>query len=99
MAHLRRVLLVHLLYTLHGVSFGTRLPRVYALMTDKSNDLFVKLFQKIKEFVVFEPKYMVIDFEIAAKEALNKTFTSTHICGCHFHFAQSIWKNIQKHNL
>jgi hypothetical protein len=68
-------------------------------MTDKSSKSYIKLFRKIKEFDFFEPKYIVINFEIAAKEALIVTFVSSHICICNFHFTQSIWKNIQKHNL
>lgn len=37
----------------------------------------------------------MIDFEKAAENAFSHSFPQAQIKGCFFHFAQSLWRNIQ----
>ena len=43
--------------------------------------------------------HAVCDFEIAAMNAISATFPSTEVCGCLFHFGQSVWRNTQRMGL
>ena len=39
---------------------------------------------------------MLKDFEKAAINAINNVFLQTFVKGCHFHFAQNVWKKVTK---
>ena len=46
-----------------------------------------------------DPKHVVCDFEFSLKIALETEILNAEICGCFFHFAQSLWRRVQKLSL
>ena len=42
---------------------------------------------------------MVIDFEAAVWQSVKEIFPSVELHGCHFHFAQAVYKNVQSFGL
>ncbi|KAG0441689.1 hypothetical protein DMUE_0857 [Dictyocoela muelleri] len=87
------------LYTIHGIIFCTRIPLVYCLMKHKNEDSYEKLLKILYEQINYMPKFIVTDFEFAAIYSFRKIFPSAKLRGCHFHYAQSIWRNVQKSGL
>ena len=54
------------------------------------------MFDAIKDLnAMLEPHEIMIDFELAATEALKSSFPAANIKGCFFHFAQANWRKIQ----
>ncbi len=89
------------LYTFHGFYKGEMIPFIFALLPNKTNQTYLRLFRLIQnkaiEFnTVFAPKKFLIDFELAAKMAISSLFPHSEIKGCLFHFVQSIIRNLQK---
>ena len=93
------------LYTIHG-SVGVQqecakiLPLVYALMSEKSCEYYIRLFEEVSDFAASEecelaPQFIIADFEQAAITAARRVFPMATINGCYFHFGQSIWRKIQ----
>ena len=42
------------------------------------------------------PTHGMSDWERAARNAVTTVFPGIHLHGCHFHFAQNIWRKLQK---
>lgn len=40
--------------------------------------------------------HVVCDFEMSIKIAIETELPNAEICGCFFHFAQSLWRRVQK---
>ncbi len=80
------------------------LPLVYALMTNKSEELYKQLFQNLIDFaeendIELNPSTIIIDFEQAVINALCSEFPEVRNKGCFFHLAQSGWRKIQEFGL
>lgn len=85
------------LYTIHGIQSSNVLPSVYALLPNKKKKTYIRLLQSLKTLNCnLKPKTVMLDFEIGAMTAFKKEFGDIKIRGCHFHFAQSIWRHIQE---
>ncbi|XP_008182264.1 uncharacterized protein LOC103309191 [Acyrthosiphon pisum] len=85
------------LYTIHGIQSSNVLPSVYALLPNKKKKTYIRLLQSLKTLNCnLKPKTVMLDFEIGAMTALKKEFSDIKIRGCHFHFAQSVWRHIQE---
>jgi hypothetical protein len=79
-------------------------PICYAAMEKRSIKAYTILFNALKEAATkigfdLTPTDHMIDFEIAAARASKIVFPKTSISFCHFHFAQAIWRNIQKKSM
>ncbi|KAG8175298.1 hypothetical protein JTE90_027112 [Oedothorax gibbosus] len=89
------------LYTIH-VDLGSNDQEVnivvaaFALLQRKDTATYERLFSVLKEKCQFNPDSVIIDFEAAAIIALKNVFNDVDINGCHFHFAQCLWRNVQK---
>ncbi|XP_063383432.1 uncharacterized protein LOC134669686 [Cydia fagiglandana] len=87
------------LYTVHGdigsdLEFTKMVPFFFVLLPNKKQRTYEMMFQSIKELVPnFNPKNVKVDFELAAKNALQIVFPSTKITGCYFHFSKAVWTN------
>lgn len=46
---------------------------------------------------IAEPAFVSMDFELAAKNAVDLVLENTVVKGCNFHFAQALWRRLQKH--
>ena len=45
--------------------------------------------------MVFNPEFLMSDFEASLIEAVQLQFPNAKHLGCHFHFGQSLWQKIQ----
>lgn len=96
------------LYTIHGHAGSGEnkkvVPLVYALMTRKSEDLYVALFQEVENFAArngfqLNPSMVLMDFERAPINAIKRVFPNAVTKGCFFHLTHSIWRNVQSKGL
>ncbi|CAG8517757.1 9673_t:CDS:2, partial [Ambispora gerdemannii] len=92
------------LYTIHapvGSENNSRiLPLVYILMTSKSEELYIKLFQDLINFaeendIQLKSSRILTDFEQAAINASNIEFSGVTNKECFFYLGQSGWRKIQ----
>ena len=49
--------------------------------------------------IVLNPTRITCNYELATINSLRAIFHSAHICGCFFHYAQSLWRKIQELHL
>ncbi|XP_049886684.1 uncharacterized protein LOC126381225 [Pectinophora gossypiella] len=86
------------IYTIHGdLGNGTVVPLLYALLPNKTQETYKRLFNLIKEKNPdFRPTNFKIDFEKAAINAINEIFPEAVVNGCFFHYSQAIWKKGKK---
>lgn len=98
------------LYVIHGlIKRGNDttqhifVPLVYALMTSKTEELYVKMFKLLIEFcndnnqkINDNPDLEIVtDFEKGAINALNDMFPLATHSACFFHLSQNIYKKLQ----
>ncbi|XP_065315084.1 uncharacterized protein LOC135923974 [Gordionus sp. m RMFG-2023] len=87
------------LYSVHVYYKEYMLVVIYGLLSNKRKSTYIKLFIMIKEICekyncIWAPKFVQLDFEQAAIEALHKVFLKIQIKGCFFHYTQCIWRKI-----
>ena len=88
--------------TVHGNFHGRVIPLVMCLMTGKTVAQYRQLLQHIKAEVRsvtghnFRPRRVILDFEIALITAVETELPRANVCGCYFHFCQSMWRKIQE---
>lgn len=82
------------LYSIHGkVGFGENyeiMPLIFVLMTSKSENLYDKMFEELKNIadeynLELNPNFILNDFEKATINSVNKNFPETTNKGCYFH--------------
>ena len=87
------------LYTIHAEKDGVIFPCIYALLPDKTEAIYDRLFKKLLEIEPsLNPFTIMIDFEKAAVNALEENFISV-ITGCFFHLSQNIFRRVQEQGL
>ena len=87
------------LYTIHCEKDGYIIPCVYALMTNKREVTYNKLFKNLIEIEPdLNPSHIMVDFEKASLNALEENFIAV-VSGCFFHLSQSIYRQIQAKGL
>jgi hypothetical protein len=95
------------LYTIHGLKQERdgegrmrqeTFPLVYSVLPDKRKLSYEDLFKSIIQIskCVLAPRYIILDFEIAAIDALKQCFPKTKIRGCWFHLNQSVFRKAQE---
>lgn len=85
------------LYTIHALTEDIVIPCVYALLPDKKESTYNKLLSEVRRLNSdFEPETFLIDFENAAKSAIQKVFPDIVVKGCFYHLSQNIYRNIQR---
>ena len=90
--------LFYQLYTINVIIKCKNIPLIYALLPDKCQQTYEKMFQMvIKDFRTEDfPTNLMHDFELGAINSIISLFGGTNIFGCYFHFTQNLWKNMQK---
>ena len=87
------------LYTIHAEMDSIIFPCIYALLPNKTEAIYDKLFKKLLEIEpLLNPLTIMVDFEKAAINALEENFISV-ITGCFFHLSQNIFRRVQEHGL
>ena len=88
------------LFTIHGLMHGHVVPCVFALLPNKRQDTYERLFQALRELQDgLSPRSVMIDFELATRNALQQAFPDVVVKGCFYHLSQSIYRKIQAHGL
>ena len=77
------------------------IPCIYCLTTKKDENIYIKIFQHLTSIanqngIVLNTTGITCDYESATINSLTAIFHSAHICGCFFHYAQSLWRKIQE---
>lgn len=72
-------------------------PLFYALLPNKRQETYVRLFQLIKELRPgMDPKSIATDFEQAELNAIRQEWPNSEIHGCFFHLNQSMWRHVAR---
>ncbi|XP_072400820.1 uncharacterized protein [Diabrotica undecimpunctata] len=88
------------IYTIHGVRYSNVIPTVFALLTNKTQETYTRVFQQLKVLnPALRPLTIMMDFEKAAMNAAQTEFPNVRIRGCFFHFSQCMWRHIQSAGL
>ena len=77
----------------------------YALLSNKSKETYVELLGALRDALIAEygevgtHKTFLVDFEIAAIQALGTVFPDSRVKGCSFHFRQAVYRRVQREGL
>ncbi|RNA24307.1 hypothetical protein BpHYR1_014380 [Brachionus plicatilis] len=88
--------LFYQLFTVHVLIKGKNLPCVYALLPNKTQKSYERLFEYLKSLIEIEPQTVGLDFEQAIINSVENTFEECTPLGCFFHFKQRLWRRIQE---
>lgn len=89
------------LFTLHIFINGHYIPLVFCILPGKKTSDYINTFEIIKKKcrdvnLVFNPKFIVSDFEKSIHNAVEFVWPGVSIIGCRFHLAQSWYRKLQK---
>ncbi|MGL6120690.1 MAG: hypothetical protein ACRC0V_09320, partial [Fusobacteriaceae bacterium] len=74
---------------------GDFVPVLFALLTKKDIESYLRLFDWIKMHPNFKcPNYIVLDFEPALFNSLQNTFQTAKLSCCLFHLSQIVWRKL-----
>ena len=83
------------IFTVHVLIKENVIPCVYVLLTNKCEESYKLVFNKLKSLEpLLDPISVLIDFEIAVKNAIACVFPRANITGCFFHLGQCVWRKI-----
>ena len=83
------------IYTIHAQINGRILPCIYALLPNKTEETYTRLFREVEQHVANSPTDILMDFERAALNSVGQVYPNTEFKGCFYHFSSNIWKHIQ----
>ena len=99
MSHLKRDIYSQV-YVISAERNGIVLPILYALLSDKSSNTYIRIFQLIKKFSPdFKPVIINIDYEPAMLKIVKVIFKDAQIFGCFFHLRQSCKEKMGEHHV
>ncbi|KFD64455.1 hypothetical protein M514_10786 [Trichuris suis] len=82
-------------YVLLASKRGFIVPVLYALLPDKRESTYCRIFHAVKAtWPQFSPETISMDFERAAMNAASSVFPSAEICGCFFHLMRNMKKQL-----
>ena len=88
------------LFTVHGLINNQIFPCIYALLPNKTQETYARLFREITRLRPgLSPQSVMIDYEAASRRALTMVFPDAAIKGCFYHLSQSVYRNVQNHGL
>lgn len=93
------------LYTIHVNIKEQWFPTIFVLFQKKTKASYKALFQLLKRKIssilkrILNPKYISLDYEQAAINAVEEEFPNSIIAGCFFHLGQSFWRRLQAEGL
>jgi hypothetical protein len=78
---------------------GVVVSPIMVLMTCRAQELYDEVIARLhNDFPEMAPTHIHSDFELAIGNAVCKTFPGCAVCGCSFHFRQSIGRQMRKGN-
>ena len=78
---------------MHGFLLGKTFLMIFALISNKTENCYSKLFRILKEKIKLEPRKVIFDYEKAIISSMMKEFIKNEVKGCNFHFGQAIWRS------
>ena len=88
------------LFTIHAKIQGKVIPCVYVLLPNKTQVSYTTTLRQLQTIHPnLHPTSVLIDYELAIKNALEAVFPGVVVSGCFFHFSQNIWRRVQRHGL
>ncbi|KAG0441301.1 hypothetical protein DMUE_1148 [Dictyocoela muelleri] len=85
------------LYIIHGF-YNIKYPHYVMLLWNIKSESYLDIFNNLKKKIIQSRKYLIVDFELAQYNAIQKSFPKTKLFGCYFHFTQIIIRHLQKFN-
>jgi len=94
------LLLYAQLYTVHALVDSQVVQLVYALLANKQRTTYYDFFEILCRAIsnlglIWDPQYIVTDFEAGSIEALRQHFAQACQIGCFFHFCSALWRCVQ----
>ena len=88
------------LYVIHSSSAHGMLPELFCLLPDKKTATYHRLFFLLKAKadglgLNFNPKAIMVDFELAVHNVIRLVLPTTLIRGCFFHYGQALFRKLQ----
>ena len=88
------------LYTIHAIHNGRIIPCVFALLPNKTQITYDRLFGQVTQHMQGHiPTDFLMDFENAAMNSVANAFNGVNIKDCFFHLSSNVWKKIQNNGL
>lgn len=88
--------LVMKIYTTHAVKYNSTIPTVFALIPNKSQDIYVRLFSALKDLNLnLNPRSIMTGFKQSTISAFHQAFPNASQRGCFFYLSQCLWRWIQ----
>jgi hypothetical protein len=89
------------MFSVHALVCDHVVPLVYVLLVDKSCKTYFSVFNYIRnamslDSLIWHPDCILSDFESGLIEAVRLQFPHAHHQGCHFHYAQAVWRHVQE---
>ena len=83
-------------YTVHAQQGGRIFPCSFALLPNKTEGTYTRLFRELFNHVNGNsPDGILVDFERSAISALHNVNQQLEIKGCFYHLCSNVWKHIQ----
>ena len=95
----------HQIYTKFSVLQDRKIPSLLALMSEKTEEAYQNLLEKIDEkcqiFLSknFEPSFIISDYETGFIAAVKKLMPQVDHLGCYFHYTQAVLRKIRNFGL
>ncbi|KAM7307232.1 uncharacterized protein ISCGN_010868 [Ixodes scapularis] len=91
--------LFYQVYTIHGSLHGTVVPLVFALLSNKTQSTYARLFSVLRAHINhLNVKVIYTDFELAAMNSFQNQFPGVLLQACFFHLAQSVYRKVQENH-
>ena len=74
---------------------GHVLPGAFILMSSKSQDLYLAVFQKLRNLGI-APVQIMSDWELASRNSASVVWPTATINGCFFHYTSAVQKKLRK---
>ena len=79
------------LFTIHIIIGVHCFPRVFALLPNKTEETYYRLYTMIKSFIGYDPNTISSDLEKGSLNAICRVFTESHMRASYFHSGQAIY--------
>ena len=87
-------------YTVHAVFHGRVLPCAFALLPNKTQATYDRLFGELATHLNGHvPTDILFDYEKTAMNSAENVFAGITVTGCFFHLSQNIWRRIRENGL
>ena len=86
-------------FTVHVFIHGAVIPVLYALLPNKQQATYERLFTALNSMRQFNPTSILADFEMSSINAVGSVYPNATVSGCFFHFTQCIYRKVQDSGL